>query len=173
MTVMWTGLNFVRKIGHWKHAPNLLESFTVLFHSPNGWQFAVRSLWNSHRSSEPKIHCKLPRIQCSLGIFQSILKSTNHRADNTSQCTYYQIRKIAGCACAGNAWNVFPVIRGVSDPGVHHGTCVTHVPWCMPGELNSGFLGSWWRGKHSRHSWRMRNPQFCVSGMRPIGGHIS
>ena len=20
----------------------------------------------------------------------------------------------------------------VSDPGMHHGTCVTHVPWCMP-----------------------------------------
>ena len=23
----------------------------------------------------------------------------------------------------------------VSDPGVHHGTCVTHVPWCMSGSL--------------------------------------
>ena len=23
----------------------------------------------------------------------------------------------------------------VSDPGVHHGTCVTHVPWRMPGSL--------------------------------------
>ena len=22
-----------------------------------------------------------------------------------------------------------------SDPGMHHGTCVTHVPWCMPGSL--------------------------------------
>ena len=21
----------------------------------------------------------------------------------------------------------------VSDPCMHHGTCVTHVPWCMPG----------------------------------------
>ena len=21
----------------------------------------------------------------------------------------------------------------VSDPGMHHGTCVTHVPWCMSG----------------------------------------
>ena len=38
----------------------------------------------------------------------------------------YQIRKIAGCACAGNE---------VSDPDMHHGTCVTHVPWCMPGSL--------------------------------------
>ena len=23
----------------------------------------------------------------------------------------------------------------VSDPDMHHGTCVTHVPWCMPGSL--------------------------------------
>ena len=25
----------------------------------------------------------------------------------------------------------------VSDPGMHHGTCVTHVPWCMSGSLTS------------------------------------
>ena len=25
----------------------------------------------------------------------------------------------------------------VSDPGIHHGTCVTHVPWCMLGSLTS------------------------------------
>ena len=28
---------------------------------------------------------------------------------------------------------------GASDPDMHHGTCVTHVPWCMPGSLTSGF----------------------------------
>ena len=26
----------------------------------------------------------------------------------------------------------------VSDPGMHHGTCVTHVPWCMTGSLTCG-----------------------------------
>ena len=25
-----------------------------------------------------------------------------------------------------------------SDPGMHHGTCVTHVPWCMSGSLIHG-----------------------------------
>ena len=55
----------------------------------------------------------------------------------------YQIRKIAGCACAGNAGNVFPRRRFqrkpvVNDPGMHHGTCVTHVPWCMSGSLTCG-----------------------------------
>ena len=55
----------------------------------------------------------------------------------------YQIRKIAGCACAGNAGNVLPRRRFqrkplVGDPGMHHGTCVTHVPWCMSGSLICG-----------------------------------
>ena len=40
----------------------------------------------------------------------------------------HQIRKVAGCACAGNARNVFPTTDFqnkllVSDPGMHHGTC--------------------------------------------------
>ena len=55
----------------------------------------------------------------------------------------YQILKIAGCACAGNAGNVFPHRRFqkkrlVNDPDMHHGTCVTHVPWCMSGSLTCG-----------------------------------
>ena len=33
----------------------------------------------------------------------------------------------------------------VSDPDMHHGTCVMHVSWCMPGSLTSGFLWSRWR----------------------------
>ena len=56
----------------------------------------------------------------------------------------------------------------VSDPDLHHRTCVTHVPWCMPGPLTSGFLWSRWRGKRSRYSRRMRSPRFCVSGKRPM-----
>ena len=55
----------------------------------------------------------------------------------------YRIRKIAGRACAGNAGNAFSRRRLqrkplVSDPGMHHGTCVTHVPWCMSGSLTRG-----------------------------------
>ena len=50
-----------------------------------------------------------------------------------------------------------------SGPGMHHGTCVTHVPWCMSGSLNRG--GG---GKRSPHSRRMRNSQFYISGKRPI-----
>ena len=56
----------------------------------------------------------------------------------------------------------------VSDPYMHHDSCVKHVPWCMPGSVTSSFLWSRWRGKRSRHSQRMRNPQFYASGETPI-----
>ena len=56
----------------------------------------------------------------------------------------------------------------VSDPDMHHGMCVTHMPWRMPGSLTGGFFWSRWWVKRSRNSWRMRNPQFYVSGKRPI-----
>ena len=53
-----------------------------------------------------------------------------------------QIGKIVGCACAGNAGNVFPATDFkrktlVSDPNMHHGTCDTHVLWCMSGSLTT------------------------------------
>ena len=50
----------------------------------------------------------------------------------------------------------------VSDPGMHHGTCVSHV----------GIANPLWWAKRSRHSWRMGNPQFYVSGKRPIHCYI-
>ena len=63
-----------------------------------------------------------------------------------------QIRKIASCACAGIAGTVSSLPR-VSDPNMHHGTCVKQ-----------------WRGrwKRSGHSRRTRNPQFHVSGKKPM-----
>ena len=50
---------------------------------------------------------------------------------------------IVGCACPGNAVNVFPAIdfkekTRVSDPDMHHVTCVTHMPWFMSGLLTRG-----------------------------------
>ena len=61
----------------------------------------------------------------------------------------------------------------VRDPGMHQSTCVIHVPWCMPRSLTLGFIWSQWRGKCSQHSRRMRNPQFCVSGKRPMAACLS
>ena len=59
----------------------------------------------------------------------------------------------------------------VSDPDMHHDTCVMQVSLCMSGSLTSNFLWSRWQEKRSRHYRRMRNPQFYVSGKRPM--HIA
>ena len=90
---------------------------------------------------------------------------TTKRASSHGPLTRYVKMQVAH---APDMPGTFPPPPRVSDPDMHHGTCVTHVPWCMPGSLTSGFLGSRWRGKRSRHSQRMRNPQFYVSGKRPI-----
>ena len=60
--------------------------------------------------------------------------------------TRYQVRKIADCACAWNIGNIFPA------------RAVMHV----------GITNPRVAGKRSRYSWRMRNPQFYVSGKRFI-----
>ena len=76
----------------------------------------------------------------------------------------YQMRKIAGMP------GTFSPSPWFSDPDIHPGTCVTHVPRCMPGSLTSGFHWSRCRGKHS---WHSRRKQFCVSGKRPMKRRIS
>ena len=51
----------------------------------------------------------------------------------------------------------------VSDPGMHHGTCVMHVPWCM-----SGSLYPRWRGKRSRHPRACATPNFAYLTRYPF-----
>ena len=77
---------------------------------------------------------------------------------------YVKLRVAHGPGMPGT----FSPLPRVSEPDMHHDTCVTHVPWCMPRSLTSGFLWNGWRGKRSRHSRRKRNPRFCVSGKRPM-----
>ena len=57
-----------------------------------------------------------------------------------------QIRKIAGAHAPGMP-GTFSLSPHVSDPDMHYGTCVTHVPGCMPGSLTSGFLRNRRQGK--------------------------
>ena len=78
----------------------------------------------------------------------------------------YLICNIVGCACAGNAGNVFPRhrLQGkplVSDPGMHHlrdASAVMHV----------GIACILWRGKRSRHSRRMRIRNFPYLASGPL-----
>ena len=57
----------------------------------------------------------------------------------------------------------FPLLR-VSDPDMFHGTSVTQVPR----SLSNGFLRSQLLVKRSQNFRCMRNPQFYVSGKRPM-----
>ena len=79
----------------------------------------------------------------------------------------YQIYKIAGAHAPGMP-GTFSLLARVSDPEMHHGTCVTHVPWCMPGSLITVSFEVGGGEKRSRYSRRMRSPQFYVSGKRPM-----
>ena len=58
---------------------------------------------------------------------------------------YVKLRAVHSPGMSGT----FSLPLRVSDPDMHHDTCVTHVPWCMPESLTSGFLWSRWRGKRS------------------------
>ena len=85
-------------------------------------------------------------------------------SSNGPLASYVKLRVVHARGMSGT----FPPPLRASDPDMHHGTCLTHVPWCMPGSLTRGILNSRWRGKCSRHSWCMRNPRFYVSGKRPM-----
>ena len=54
--------------------------------------------------------------------------------------------------------------RLVSDSGMHHGTYVRDARAVM----HVGIANPRWQEKRSRHSRRMRNPQFYLYGKRPI-----
>ena len=67
-------------------------------------------------------------------------------ASQSLSWTSWQISTIVGAYAPGMP-GTFSSPPRVSDPDMHHGTCVTHVPWCMPGSLTNGFFWSQRRGK--------------------------
>ena len=78
------------------------------------------------------------------GLETFLCKSTNGAAERCDKC-------LCGMGLLPDTWSCglrmrrecserFPRHRlqrkpPVSDPGMHHGTCVTHVPWCTSGSL--------------------------------------
>ena len=59
---------------------------------------------------------------------------------------YFRYAKLRVAQAPGMPETFAPTPR-VSDIDMHHGTCVTHVPWCMPGSITNDFLWSRWREK--------------------------
>ena len=90
-----------------------------------------------------------------------LITGNNDKNKVQKRCSYFMRRTLTRYAKLGFAH---------APP--HHGTCVTHVPWCIPGSLTSCFLWSRWREKRSWHSRRLRNPQCCVFGLRPMNDNL-
>ena len=93
---------------------------------------------NGHRDNEVYIRRYQLRVSLEHSTFSKWLQHIHNFL--WASC---KIRKIAGCACDGNAGSVSPRHRLkrkalVSDPGMHHGTCATHLPRCMSGSLTRG-----------------------------------
>ena len=62
---------------------------------------------------------------CPSSEIQIIFGMKSGNVNVTGAWASYQIRKIAVCACAGNAKNVFPPHHGLAIP-----TCITVRVWC-------------------------------------------
>ena len=97
-------------------------------------------------------------------IWQSVIKSSLRHYWPGCRCnrtmhgplTRYVKLRVAHAPGMPGTFSPHPTSKKplVSDPGMHHGTCVTHVPGCMSGSLTRG------DGEDvpSRHSRRMRKP---------------
>ena len=86
------------------------------------------------------------RCEQCFGCCLSSDTENNHQCNVVWSWASCQIRKSADAHAPGMPGTFSPRPR-VSDPDMHHGTCVTHVPWCMLGSLTNGFLWSRSRGK--------------------------
>ena len=58
---------------------------------------------------------------------------------NYGPLTWYVTLRFAHAPGIPGTFSLAPLLQRkplVSDPGMHHCTCVTHVPWCMSGSLS-------------------------------------
>ena len=84
-----------------------------------------------------------PSVSCYSNLDTSVKIQWRMSQTTWASC---QIRHIVGAHAPGMSGTFSPPPQ-VRDPDMHHGTCVTHVPWCMSGSLISGFLWSRRRGE--------------------------
>ena len=74
-----------------------------------------------------------------------------------------QIRTTAGCACAGDAGNIFPATDFKGNRWLATPACIPARAWRMSGSLTGG------NGENVPGiAGACATPQFCVSGKRPI-----
>ena len=131
------------------HCTNMLHEDGISWESYAHYRFSLRStfiLWAEWNDNRECLGDYIRRFMCDV-----ICHPCNEFNVGLAKLQFeawasYQIRKTVGAHAPGMPGTFSPQAR-VSDPDMHHGTCVTHVPWCMPGSLTSGFLWSRRRGK--------------------------
>ena len=106
------------------------------------------SLWLSWTVSIPNLVSILWHATCATGDAKLLEGGVDRCRRNMSSeiiTTWASHRyvKLRVAHAPGMPGMFFPPPR-VSNLDMHHGTCVTHVPWGMPRSLNSGFLWSRW-----------------------------
>ena len=95
------------------------------------------------------------------------------------------LKKVSLSAANSVVWECGPIARYVklrtahvprmfsppprlSNPGMHHGTCVMHTSWCMPGSLTSGSFWSRWRAKRPGISGACTTRNFAYLARGPL-----
>ena len=132
----------------------------VWWNNCTGQYISVENGGNSHWS-----------CPCIWGVPQSVFWSANHRFDNTTNwrpclmphgplARYIKSRAAHVPGMPGT----FPPPPRVSDTNMHHGTCVTHMPWCMSWSQTSGFLqwGSHGMERSTMASYQIRKIAGCA-----------
>ena len=126
---------------------------------------------NPKRKKTPRTHLHYDNVICASCGVNVMAKSRQHncvftdgRGKQSAPTRYSKLRVVHA---PGNAENVSPPPTSKetafkrtrhASRHVRHARAVMHV----------GIANPRWRGKRSRHSRRMRSPQFDVSGKRPM-----
>ena len=137
--------------GHLPHTftlPAAASLFSSLFHSTCNWP--IHGLTNCYSTTywPPNSFMTyiVPTSDWSMASLTYTLPSADSSVDSLTDTL---LASDSPMGILPNTWNCwlrmhrecrerFP--RRVSDPDMHHGTCLTHGPWSMPGSLTSGFL---------------------------------
>ena len=131
LTKMFLSLLFISCIYSW----NILISQYLVPYLPCFTSQIVLYFTKNHRT--PLLLAR------SLNSFYRYIDGLVQDCSNGPFARYVKLRVTHAPGMPG----MFSPSSRVSDPDMQHGTCVTHVPWCMPESLTSDFLWSRWRGK--------------------------
>ena len=137
------------------------RSWTLNKYAIYGWYGkSIATLVPSGECANRTVYSTAPSISLINRTMDSCLSSHEifaSHADTKCQLYWHLARYVKlWVAHAPRMPGTFSQPSRLSYTDMHHGTCVTHVSWCMPGSLINGFLWSRSRGKFSRQPTILR-----------------